>query len=141
VAEVARTLRQGGYLLAATNSERNMAEMEELISRAREGLGLGPATPLTRATHLFSLEGALPLMQRHFGQVERRDMPSALVFPAAGPVLDYVESSHDWYETQLATVAWTAFRDALAGLLEEHIARHGEFRVHKLAGVFVCRKV
>jgi hypothetical protein len=82
-------LGPGGILLAATNSVTNMAELRELVrvaaKRMRLGREIDPYTPLS-----FTLENGAELLRRHFAHVERSDLPAALVFPEAQPVLDYL---------------------------------------------------
>jgi SAM-dependent methyltransferase len=138
VAEFARILRPGGTLLAATNSDTNMEEMRQVVRQAAKRMGLAreiePYTPLS-----FTLENGAELLRRHFAHVERSDLPAALVFPEAQPVLDYLGTSPEFYLGLLpqeidAGQAWQLLRE----LIDERIARDGAFRVGKLSGVFRC---
>lgn len=143
VAEFARVLRPGGWLLAATNSANNMGELRQLLVDAfRE---LVPNAPLEQLlaqgpASSFSLENSGALLQRHFQEVRRHDLPGALVFPEPQPVIDYIGSSKDLYAPFLpAGFSWDDAMVFVRERLERHIAEHGAFRVSKLAGVFIGR--
>ncbi len=134
LAEFARVLRPDGVLLAATNSAQNMLELGELLERvaARLGAATLPPAPLN-----FTLENGGAVLRRHFALVERIDLPSALVFREAQPVIDYVATSPRFLggfdgDDELP---WCVLRE----LVEAEIAARGTFRVHKLTGVFRCR--
>ncbi|MDX1686726.1 MAG: nitroreductase family protein [Candidatus Promineifilaceae bacterium] len=140
VGEFARVLRPGGRLLAGTNSARSMAELEELGARAGAALGARDAMALN-ASISFTLENGADLLSRYFDRVTRHDLPGALVFPEPQPVIDYLASMRERYVPLLPDgVTWGEVVTVLRELLAAHIAEHGEFRVNKLAGVFVCRK-
>jgi SAM-dependent methyltransferase len=137
--EIARILRPGGKLLAATNSAQTMSELHHLRAEARLQLGLPAPEPLERLEHLFSLENGPSWLANHFDRVARYDLPSALVFPEPQPVIDYIASGRDWDEIPLANgITWDDFAAVVRDILTGHIARQGEFRVNKLSGVFVC---
>jgi len=139
VGEFARVLRPAGRLLAATNSARSMGELEEVAARAGATLGAGDVVNVN-ATLSFTLENGAALLTRHFSHVTRHDLPGALVFPEPQPVIDYLVSSRERYVKFLPRgVTWGEVVEALRSLLAAHIAEHGEFRVNKMAGVFVCR--
>jgi SAM-dependent methyltransferase len=138
VSGFARILRPRGSLLAATNSASNMEEMRELVREAARRLRIvrevDPYAPLS-----FTLENGAALLRRHFAHVERSDHPAALLFPEAQPVLDYLNTSQEFYLGLLPAEigvekAWEILRD----LVDEHIAQDGVFRVGKLSGVFHC---
>jgi len=134
IAEFARVLRPGGKLLAATNSASTMMELPRLAQQLATQLGREsePAwSPLE-----FTLENGAAFLQRHFARVERIDLPSALVFREAQPLIDYVATSprsmggFDEDDEDL----WGVLRE----LVEAEIAARGAFRVNKLTGVFRC---
>ncbi|MFQ5434985.1 MAG: class I SAM-dependent methyltransferase [Anaerolineae bacterium] len=138
--EFRRVLRPNGRLLAATNSVHSMSELRHLVPQACQRLNIEPFNMLETATGGFTLENGRALLQTHFSRVSRHDLPAALVFPQAQPVLDYINSSRDWYESKLQDlVKWEELLSAMEGILDEHIAQHGEFRVNKLSGIFVCQ--
>lgn len=133
LAEFARVLRPGGVLLAATNSAQNMMELSALLRQvaARAGVATLPSVPIN-----FTLENGAAFLQRHFTRVERIDLPGALVFPAAQPVVDYVATSPRFVGGFEAAddQPWQILRE----LVEAEIAAKGAFRVNKLTGVFRC---
>ena len=136
--EFGRVLRPGGYLLAATNGAHNMAELQELKVDLARALGVEEAPPL-RPRLSFTLENGSDILSRHFHTVIRRDLPDALLFPEPQPVIDYLGSMRERYVAELSPeLTWDDVSGALRTILQEHIARHGVFRVNKVSGVFVC---
>jgi ubiquinone/menaquinone biosynthesis C-methylase UbiE len=79
LAELARVLRPGGRLVAATNGTDHVRELYELV-------GLPPIRTN------FNTENASKLLQRYFSRVERRDAHGWLVFPNADDAQAYVDS-------------------------------------------------
>lgn len=136
--EIRRVLRPSGILLAATNSSHSMAELRDLHNQAMRELNQAPLADYRTVAHGFSLENGMALLQPHFAHVEQHTLAGALVFPEAQAVLDYIHSAHDWYESQFGNLNWEQYEAALNEILVAHIARHGEFRVGKVMGVFVC---
>lgn len=145
LAEFVRVLRPGGYLLAATNSAHTMAELDdlgvELVRRLWPADEQAPLEKLLRRAHLpFYLENGQAWLAPHFASVMRYDLPGALVFPEAQPVIDYMATVAERFAPVFpAGVTWEHAVAALDDILTAHIAAHGVFRVHKLAGLFVCR--
>ncbi|MCI0580909.1 MAG: class I SAM-dependent methyltransferase [Chloroflexi bacterium] len=145
VAEIARILRPGGRLLAATNSAHTMAELRQLQAAVGVTLGLAEAQHAFQNSQVlspsFTLENGHSLLERHFEGVERADLHTALVFPEPQPVLDYVSTIRERFEPFLqAGHTWENVIVALRRKLEQIIAQEGKFRVNKLAGVFICTK-
>jgi ubiquinone/menaquinone biosynthesis C-methylase UbiE len=134
LAEFARVLRPGGVLLAATNSATNMMELPRLAQQVARKLGgeLRPGwVPLE-----FTLENGAAFLQRHFARVDRIDLPGALVFREAQPLIDYLATSPRYLAgfDETEGRAWQILRE----LVEAEIAAKGAFRVNKLTGVFRC---
>jgi SAM-dependent methyltransferase len=69
LSELRRVVRPAGRLVAATSSERNFAELWELVGE----IGAGATT--------FSSENAEETLLRHFAVVERRDVRGTVTFP------------------------------------------------------------
>lgn len=142
LAEIKRILRPNGHLIAATNSATNMIELINLRRQALQHLGL-PLDPILEKSpvaELFSLENGRSHLQPHFTHIQRHDLPSALVFPNPQPILNYITSSRDWYETLLPkSITWDDLYHQFQTLLTDHFAQHPEFRISKLSGVFICR--
>jgi SAM-dependent methyltransferase len=80
--ELARVLRPGGRLVAATNSLRHLEELWSLVGRDR----------MAEPPRFFAETGEEAL-RRHFGLVERRDVAGDLVFRDAAAVRGYIASS------------------------------------------------
>ncbi len=77
--EVRRVLRPGGRLVAATNSQRTLAELWDLVGYVPE--------------YIFSAEnGEWPLL-RHFTVVGRRDVRGAITFPDREAAHGFVSAS------------------------------------------------
>jgi SAM-dependent methyltransferase len=79
--ELARVLRPGGRLVAATNSIDNLRELWDLVARDRR----------TESVRFFAENAEEPL-RRHFRSVERRDVVGELSFTRES-ARDYVANS------------------------------------------------
>jgi SAM-dependent methyltransferase len=80
VRELARVLRPGGRLVAATLGEENLADLWRLVEYPR------PTRP-------FTAENGAEVLRPHFSQIRRRDVEAALVFPDRAAIQRYVDSS------------------------------------------------
>lgn len=131
-AEIRRVLKSGGVLYAATNGERHMLELWQLLE---------PYIPNCYARALeaskgFMLEnGAMQLTAAGFTGVVWRNRSDALEITEVEPLIAYVQSAntlmnHAWTETEL---------DALRAEVTTHIAAGGAFHIGKVAGMFVAR--
>ncbi|MGH2932904.1 MAG: class I SAM-dependent methyltransferase [Gaiellaceae bacterium] len=79
--ELRRVLRPGGRLIAATSSERNLAEVWELVGEIGAPGGE------------FTVEGAAPILSRHFSDVDQRDVLGAVTFPDRGAAHEYLAAT------------------------------------------------
>ncbi|MFT5195143.1 MAG: ubiquinone/menaquinone biosynthesis C-methylase UbiE [Cellvibrionaceae bacterium] len=139
VAEFRRVLKPGGKLIAATNSSQTMLEMRDLRITAVKSMGLDPTTEFAGFSAPFDIESGADVLRTGFDTVESRILQNWLIFPEAQPVIDYIESSRDWYEKLFPDgFTWDDYEAALRRLLNEHFAFHQEFRVSKKTGAFVC---
>jgi hypothetical protein len=128
-------------LVAATNSMNNMPELDKLYRRAILLLTEFQCTetPALSESLAFSLENASAMLGQHFFAVARYDLPSALIFPEAGPVIAYLDSMRDLRERQLPEgVTWEAYMDVVRQQVGSLIAHSGRLVVKKLAGVLVA---
>ena len=81
VSELARVLRPGGRLVAATNSTAHLEELWALVGRDRTG----------EARHFFAEDGG-EWLASHFARVERRDVVSPMTFDTEA-ARGYIRSS------------------------------------------------
>jgi SAM-dependent methyltransferase len=82
LAEIARVLRPGGCLVAATNGKRHLEELWRLVGRDKS----------TEVRHFFSEDGE-ELLRRHLDHVRRTDLESTVTFSDPEAVRGYVSSS------------------------------------------------
>jgi SAM-dependent methyltransferase len=111
LAEIARVLRPGGRLVAATNGLRHLGELWALVGRDR---GREPVR--------FFAETGEELLRRHFDDVERRDTVRQVVFADADAVRARISSSvaHKHLATRVPELS-------------------GPFHATAVQVVFVCR--
>ncbi|MFK7805476.1 MAG: class I SAM-dependent methyltransferase [Anaerolineae bacterium] len=139
MAEFRRVLKPNGKFIAATNSSNTMLELKALRSNALKALGAKFESDNFGISDGFDLESGADLLATSFEQVETRTLENWLVIPEAQPVIDYIESGRDWYESFLPDgLVWGDYEAALRQLLNEHFASNVEFRVSKKTGAFVC---
>lgn len=139
--EIVRVLKPSGYLIAATNSGRNMAEMRQLMSEATTRLEIELEDPFAAVATRFDLETSIELLKPYFAQVERHDLPAVLVFPEPQPIIDYLASTRDYFELRVnGQATWAQAEQELRQMLDSHFAENATFVVNKLSGVFVCQK-
>ncbi len=77
--EIARVLRPGGRLVAATSSHEHLAELWTLVGRNRA----------SEPARFFAETGEEALLP-HFSRVERREVRTEVVFPDAEAVRGYI---------------------------------------------------
>lgn len=115
LAELARVLRRGGVLYAATNGEGHLQEIRSLT----------PGRELWSVE--FSLEDGAEQLGKHFADVRLERFPDSLEVTEVAPVLAFVRS----------------FTDNVGGVEETvrtEIEREGAFHVTKSAGLFLAHK-
>ena len=145
IAELRRVLKPDGILIAATNSEYNMVEFDQLIARACLVLRINRTEieKMILSMHEllsgFRLENGPTLLAQHFFAVERCDLPAALVFQSPQPIVDYVESMRALREPYLPpAVTWEAMMKALGDWLQQRMGPSNYLKVDKLSGVLVA---
>lgn len=124
LAEIRRVLRPGGRLYAATNGQRHMWELDELIQRQV------PDITVANAAACFSLENGRTHLEPWFDRVDREDYVDGLEISEAQPVVDYVRSMSEMENITGAQ------QDGLYRAVTEAIDRNGVYRVSKSAGLF-----
>jgi SAM-dependent methyltransferase len=138
---IKRVLRPDGRLIAATNSSDNMAKLKTMMLEIGREISQNPQLKGDQNDRLsgFSLENGQQILTQHFAQVDRFILDSALIFPAAEPVIDYVDSMRDFYSSYLPDdIIWSDFSAELARRIRLEVKRTGKFRVGKKTGVFIC---
>lgn len=130
LAEFRRVLRPGGRFLAVTNPVGYLAELWEVLTEAAEA---EPALLPLRDSQggfaaAFSEVNGAGWIRTAFGNVEVSFTDAALVFPAAEPVLTYIESLMAWQP--LTGAERERGRAALRPVLESRF-RDGPWRVSK----------
>lgn len=143
LSEFRRVLKQGGKLIAATNSELNQHEFDQIMRRVLTLIGAQPneiEKSLMPVSAPFQLENGTRHLSRHFPAVVRYDLPGAFIFPNKQPVIDYFNSMRTLLEPTLpAKVTWNDFINRFGdqvGRLITHFG--GELVVNKLSGVLIA---
>lgn len=137
--EIHRVLKPTGCLIAATSSQYNLPELEQIIRRTFGLLGARTSELEGRPPARFFLEDGAMNLGRHFFAVARYDLPGAFVFTSPEPVIDYVNSMREQREPQLPHgIAWDDFIAVLRDQLQRIIRHMGELVVSKLSGVIVA---
>ena len=132
LAEIKRTLRPGGKLVAATVAADSQHELDTLWHAAVEA-ALGPR-PRTDVTERFNTESGLPYVHRHFRDAEVRDWHGWLMLPDVPTLVRFWEGG--WARTLLGE-ALERVRPEVVRLAEAWLARDGELRVTRHGGAFV----
>ncbi len=128
IAEIARALKPGGKLLAATNGDDHLRELIELAAE----LGLPPHRMWKPS---FTLENGAEWLARSFGRVERHDFADALAVTEAEPLVAYILS--------MGAAGGMATPEDVARLrdvIEARLRRDGLIRIRKSSGAFVAQK-
>lgn len=137
--EMARVLRPGGHLYAATNGARHMQEARLLAMRA--GL-MTPADVEVSDAVAFSLENGADQLRTVFANVALRRYEDHLVVTEAEPLLAYILSSWQIQKT-LASLDPIDLQDRVTMLrasIDEQMAVDGQIIVAKDSGVFIARR-
>jgi len=140
--EFRRVLKPGGRLVAATNSDSFMHQIDEVVDDASRSLGGDHLRDPARKGFIwpFSVENGRDQLKAVFDQVLLHELHSELVFPAAEPVVTYIDSTADLYQPHLKNgVRWQAVLLEVEQRVEKQIISQGTFRVNKHNGIFVCR--
>jgi ubiquinone/menaquinone biosynthesis C-methylase UbiE len=142
--EIYRVLKPGGALIAATNSANYMPELYDLQVRLAQRFDIDSSVlqdGSNKVLRRFTLENGGQDLRRVFSSVERYDLNGALVFKEPEPLIDYLSTMQKRYAAvQPAGITWENMAELLRDELSQQINEGGDYRVSKLAGVFVCRK-
>ncbi|MCC7019487.1 MAG: class I SAM-dependent methyltransferase [Ardenticatenales bacterium] len=129
VNELARVLRPGGQLFAATNGENHLRELHELIHIAEPRY-----SPEAVRNGAFSLENAVDVL-KSIGPAQVRPFDNRLWVTETEPLVNYALSLWD-------TEGWTDAPavDAMRALVEERIRTDAGIRITKDTGLVVVMK-
>jgi len=142
ISQFQRVLKPGGLLISATNSSSNMLELKLLIQETAAYLDFDQQLAVSSSDFVwpFTLENGQTLLLESFAMVERYDLQSALVFPAAEPLLAYIDSIRDPYLPLLPpAVTWQMFLEEIRQRVASQVREADAFRVRKHVGVFICK--
>lgn len=129
IKEIARVLRPGGTLVAATNGPKHLAELHDI-----ELAVFGPSDERYDNVKIFGSISGLPLLQQRFESVEWRSHDDRLLCTDPDDVLAYLTSmkpGSDASEGQLAELNSEIRRRIAQG--------NGVFEVSKESGAFIAR--
>ena len=133
LSELRRVLRPGGALIAATNGDNNMRELDELVKSASPKA----ASDVWKASfrHPFTLENGLAQLAPFFEDIELRHYDDGLDVTEIEPLVAYVLSidAPGYSEDEvIATIA--------AKVREVMWRQNGVFHITKSVGLFVARR-
>ena len=137
--EIARVLKPGGTLYAATNGEGHMREtgwMKRILDPAH------PADSATERPLDFALENGAEQFSPWFAEISLRRYEDALVVTEAESLADYLLSgmAADAARRELDPDEFDRRAAEIADRLERELASRGSIRIGKDAGLFVARK-
>jgi ubiquinone/menaquinone biosynthesis C-methylase UbiE len=124
--EFARVLRAGGKLTVSLSGRDNIAELYAL------GSAVGRPSIVSDTTRITA-ESAPTYLEQYFTDVVAEEYPGDLVIPDAEPILAYLGSLGN--EPLSA-----AQEEAARGLIEDKIAKDGNFRVRKHTKLFTATR-
>lgn len=138
ISEVARVLKSGEVLYAATNGREHLREGDGWMG------SLAPAHPeygLARRFSGFSLENGASQLSERFSEVSLVRHEDELRVTEAEPLLAWILSTITAREI-VGRIGKVEFRQRVSRLseaLEEEISERGEIRVSKDVGLFIAR--
>jgi SAM-dependent methyltransferase len=135
--ELRRITKQGGTVLASTNSLAHLAEINDLLAAAISSQLGHPVQALPALG--FTTQTAPAMLSREFSSVTLHAHDVPLSIPSPQPVIAYVASIRD------PSLAWIgepldfdAVLEDIAIRVEQVIQAQGEFLATSHMGVFVC---
>jgi SAM-dependent methyltransferase len=137
IRELRRITRQGGTVLASTNSSAHLAEIDDLLDAAISSRLGRPAQAMPALS--FTTQTGTAMLGREFSSVTLRTLDVPLSIPTAQPVLTYVASIREPMFAQIGEpFDFDAVLDDIAVKVEQVIEAHGSFRTTSHMGVFIC---
>ena len=127
LAELARVLRPGGRLVAATIGRGHLEEIRHLLARVSDG-------EWTQSAGRFGLETGPPQLEKRFEDVRVERYPSTLVVTEAEPLVAYCLSMRESF-------ALDEERERhLRRLVDEALARDGRIEIGVATGLVSGRR-
>lgn len=129
-AQIARVLRPGGVLLAATNGSGNLDELTALIApEAPEAIEWRE-----RFARGFTLENGAEQLRQVFGPVDLHERAGGLAVTEAEPLVAYI-----------AAMDYPSLRDsqrfsAVEARVRDHLAVQGTLHLTNRVGIFIARR-
>lgn len=128
--EIARVLKPGGRLYAATNGSRHLVEIEDALRRS----GNDESWWREMSDMPFSLENGASQLEPVFRGVEMRRHDDGLDITEVERLIEYVNS------TMTGATLLRSARERFAAVVEREIAERGRFHVSKDTGLFIATK-
>lgn len=128
LSEIARVLKPGGRLYAATNGPKHLVEIEDALRRSRNN----ESWWREMSDMPFSLENGASQLAPLFGEVELRRHDDGLDITEVEPLIAYVNS------TATGTALDGSARERFVAVVEREIAERGHFHVSKDTGLFIA---
>jgi len=125
--EIRRVLRPAGRLFAATNGNRHLVEMADLLVKFDPKLGFWSS-----ANSLFRLETGAADLTPWFTDIQVYRYEDAVEVNEVGPLVDYILSGRD---LGLEGERLEQFKDFVSGEMQ---ARDDCIHITKAAGLFAC---
>lgn len=132
--EIARCLKPGGRLVAATNAPDHEIEMGALVVAAIRS-ALGREQPDHDVASRFDLDTGEAYVRRHFSKVELKTWPGEMVLSDPQDVESLWQK---WEPALMAKSEQERVRAEFIRLAREQLARGGELRVRRRNGAFLC---
>lgn len=130
IKEIARVLRPGGTLVAATNGPKHLAELRDI-----EVAVFGPSDERNDNVKIFGSLSGIPLLRHEFDNVEWRSHEDRLLCTDPDDVMAYLTSMPP------GAIASPSQLANLESEVRERIALgNGVLEVSKESGVFIARK-
>lgn len=131
--ELRRVLRPGGALIAATNGDDNMRELDDLVRSVAPEAAAGVWKASFR--HPFTLENGPAQLAPYFADIELRRYDDGLNVTDIDPLVTYVLSidAPGYSEEEVISAIATRAREVMEG-------HKGVFHITKSVGLFVAHR-